>query len=109
MEVWTPVTAAVMVFCPEGFTWLRTMPVLELEPLPAMVRLESVKELVRSVPSTETAVWLGPVELIVHGPMMYGSVVVPEPLKTQLQAWKSGSFASTIGACEPPAACTVPA
>jgi len=69
-----------------------------------MVKLKSLKDFVSDVPSTNTAVLPEFPELIVHGPMMYGSVVVPDPLTTQLHAWKSESLVIAMGGCELPAA-----
>src|SRR5215467_1602450 len=74
---------------------------LELAPFPSIVRLNSVKDVVSDVPSIYTAALPERAELIVHGPMTNGSVVVPEPPVTQLHAAKSESLAMTIGACEP--------
>src|SRR5262249_7548655 len=70
MEVFAPVTAAEIPPWREGLMWFRTIPVLELEPFPAMVRLNSVKDLLNDVPSIDTAAPPDFPELIAHGPMM---------------------------------------
>ena len=78
-EVAEPETVALTV----GLMCRSTMPWLVAAPLPAMVRLESVNDFVRFVPSTRTA---SPLALLMdHGPITYGLLAVPAPLTTHAQ------------------------
>src|SRR5262249_55116191 len=90
IDVCTPYTLAAIAGLPPGLMWLSTIPVPVLAPLPAMVRLDRVKDFVRAVPSMETAI--PSTLLMLQGPMMYGSDAVPLPLVTQPQLAKSASL-----------------
>ena len=68
IAVCEPVTEAEIMLRPGALIWLSTIPVLEVELLPAMVRLKRVNDFVSKVPSIETPAPAA-TELIAQGPI----------------------------------------